>query len=94
MGKKRWTTEEQRAWLEALIPAFVRAQQEKATGAFFEETYNAWHKKWPTPAVTECEVKAANGGAEKVLARKQKAEENVRLLRFPVRLYLLTMTPP
>jgi hypothetical protein len=79
MGKKPWTTEEQRAWLDALIPAFVQAQQEKATLAFFEGAYSTWHEKWPTPAPTEGEIKSAKGSAEKALACKLKAAESVRV---------------
>ncbi|KAI0245466.1 hypothetical protein BJV78DRAFT_1287779 [Lactifluus subvellereus] len=76
MGKKQWTTAEQWAWLEGLIPAFVQAQQEKSTGTFFEDTYNEWHEKWPTPAPTEDDIRHAKGSAEKVLAVKRKIMDN------------------
>ena len=79
MGKKPWTTEEQRSWLEARIPAFVQAQQEKATAGFFEDTYSKWHKKWPTPAPAKGDIKGGKGIADKILASKQKAAENVRV---------------
>lgn len=77
MGKRRWTTPEQRAWLEELVPAFVQAQHEKATGTFFDDTYNKWYEKWPTTAPTEEEIREAGGSAERALACKRKAVDNV-----------------
>lgn len=76
MGNKQWTTPEQRGWLEALIPAFVRAQQEKTTAAFFEDTYNEWYKKWPTAAPTVEEINA-EGNIERAHACKRKAINSV-----------------
>ena len=77
MGKKRWTTPEQRTWLEELIPDFVQAQQDKTTGLFFDTIYKEWHDKWPTEPATDKEIKSARGNADKALATKRKAEENV-----------------
>jgi hypothetical protein len=76
MGKRQWTTPEQRTWLEALVPAFVQAQQEKATRSFFDDTYNRWYEKWPTAAPSDEEIKA-EGSAEKALASKRKATDSV-----------------
>ena len=57
MGKKRWTTVEQRAWLEAHIPAFTEAQQQKtAATKFFPETHKAWRELWPTPTPTQADI--------------------------------------
>ena len=72
MGKKRWTTPEQRASLKPLIPAFIHAQEVKTTGTFFEDTYSAWPEKWPTPAPTEAEIKKAKGIVEMAVASKRK----------------------
>lgn len=77
MGKKPWTTVEQRGWLEALVPAFIQAQEDKTTGVFFEDTFKEWHKKWLSPEPTEDEIKAAAGSTDKALAVKHKAAENV-----------------
>ena len=79
MGKKRWTTPEQQAWLEALIPAFVQAQQEKVIGTFLDDTYNKWYEKWPTAAPTEDEIRESAGSAERALACKRKADNNVSI---------------
>jgi len=76
MGKKPWTTLEQRAWLKVLIPVFVQAQQEKKTGTFFKDTYNGWYEKWPTIAPTEGEIEA-EGSAERALAYRCKAVDTV-----------------
>lgn len=80
MGKWHWTIEEQRAWLEACIPAFVQAQQDKASGKFLEDTYKAWQEKWLTPAPTKDEIKGAEGSAEKALAGQKKAMRNVHII--------------
>ena len=57
MGKKRWTTEEQRAWLEARVPAFIEAQEKKmASSTFFPETHKAWRELWPTPTPTKADI--------------------------------------
>jgi hypothetical protein len=79
MGKRQWTTEGQRAWLEGLIPDFSNAQDRKTTAAFFEATYRQWYNKWPNPAPTQDEIEHAKGSFEKVLAEKRKAMESVRV---------------
>jgi hypothetical protein len=79
MGKRRWTTPEQRAWLEALVAEFVQAQQMKATGSFFDDTYSRWYEKWPTAAPSDEEIKKAEGSAEKALASKRKAVDSVSI---------------
>jgi hypothetical protein len=77
MGKRPWTTPEQQAWLEVLISAFIQAQQDKATGAFFENTYNEWNEKWPTTEPTEEEIRENEESPERALARKHKATVDV-----------------
>lgn len=79
MGKKRWTTPEQRTWLEELIPAFVQAQQDKLVRSFLSDTYGKWHEKWPTPPPTTEEVRRGKGNADKALTIKRKAAEEVRI---------------
>lgn len=76
MGKKRWTTEEQRTWLEELIPDFVQAQQDKTVRTFLKDMYSKWDDKWPTLLTVE-EYKRENGRQDKALAAKEKAVENV-----------------
>ena len=78
MGKKRWTTAEQFTWLEALIPGFVQAQENKAVSSFLKDVYDKWEKKWTIPPPTEEEVKSAKGNNQKALAIKLKGTENVR----------------
>jgi len=93
MGKKPWTTEEQRVWLEALIPAFIQAQQDKATAACLEGTNSMWREKWPILAPTKDDIKGAKGSAEKALASKRKAAENVCFISFTTSLYLTPDCP-
>ncbi len=69
---------DQKAWLEARIPTFVKAQQEKETSTFFEETYDSWYKKWPIPAPTEDEIREVGEGcAKRALACKRKVVNGV-----------------
>jgi hypothetical protein len=82
MGKKQWTTSDQRTWLEALIPAFLHAQRDKKTKSFLDGAYNKWHKKWPATVPTEDEVKATGGNIDRALACNQKAEEKVSVHSF------------
>jgi hypothetical protein len=78
MTKRRWTTTDQYAWLEGLIPAFIEAQEKKTVGTvFLPETFREWQKKWPVEAPTEKELKEAGGEQEKALASKTKAQESV-----------------
>ena len=48
MGRLRWTTEEQRTWLEVLIPEFLELQCTKVVGKFLKTTYLEWEKSCPT----------------------------------------------
>jgi hypothetical protein len=82
MGKRPWTTQDQRDWLEALIPNFIQAQADLKSTVFLKNIYKEWHAKWPTPAPTEDEIKAAKGKTEKALVDKKKAAENVRITRL------------
>ena len=47
IGKKGWTTEEQREWFEAKLPAFIGAQTAGNPSAFITEAENEWFEKWP-----------------------------------------------
>jgi hypothetical protein len=78
MGKRRWTTPDQQQWLEALIPAFVKAQDDKTTtSVFFPETHQAWQKEWPVKKPTPQEIQDAKGDEQAALATKIKAVEDV-----------------
>jgi hypothetical protein len=77
MPKKRWTTPEQCAWLEARIPAFVQAQQAKTTSAFLDDTHHKWQERWPIAEPIGDEVQSAEGDVERARAAKQKALEDV-----------------
>jgi hypothetical protein len=82
MGKRRWTTTDQRRWLEERIPAFVKAQDDKTTSSiFFPETHKAWQEEWPVESPTEQEIKDTKGDEAKALAIKTKAIEDVRVHR-------------
>jgi hypothetical protein len=92
MGKKRWTLPEQRTWLDALIPAFTQAQQNKTTLLFFENTYKKWEEKWPTAKPTDEEVQKTNGEAMRESAARQKATEQVCTLNFSLHCTYLDMS--
>jgi hypothetical protein len=77
MGKRRWTTTEQRDWLEARIPAFAEAQQTKTAGStFFPDIHKAWRESWPVPAPTDDEIRQW-GSAEIATAKLVKRAQEV-----------------
>jgi len=85
MPKKRWTTEEQRSWIEGRIPAFIQAQQNSLTGAFFEETHRGWRDLWPIEEPTQRELQSAKGNQSRAVAVKRKGVENVSSLEQTLR---------
>jgi hypothetical protein len=79
MGKKPWTTKKQYTWLNELMPKFIRAQEDKTTGKFQEDTFRGWYERFPDPALTQNEIEAANGSVERALATQRKNTEKVRV---------------
>lgn len=66
------------AWLEARVPAFVEAQQNKTTSTtFFPEAHKEWAEQFPTPEPTENEVEDAKGNMAAAVAKKHKFWEKV-----------------
>ncbi|TDL15972.1 hypothetical protein BD410DRAFT_808467 [Rickenella mellea] len=47
MGRNRWTTDEQEAWLKSKLPTFWEAQQTKKTAIFRDAVETAFFKQWP-----------------------------------------------
>lgn len=75
MTKKQWTTPDQRAWLEALVPKFVQAQKDSTTSTvFFPTTYESWYELYPDRAPTEAELKATNIDNQDEASLKVKAD--------------------
>jgi hypothetical protein len=80
MGKKVWTTPDQRLWLEAWIPEFVQVQKDKTTSSiFFPDIHKAWQLQWPIESPTAEEVQDAKGDEKVALALKTKALEGVSI---------------
>jgi hypothetical protein len=46
-GQKAWTTEEQKAWLTALIPDYLASRSSSAPGDFWMGLLEDWFKLWP-----------------------------------------------
>lgn len=66
------------AWLEARVPGFVEAQQNKTTSTtFFPETHKSWEEAFPTPEPTEKDVEVAGGNRTAAAAKIHKFWENV-----------------
>jgi hypothetical protein len=78
MGKRAWTTDAQRTWLESQIPDFVEAQQKKVVTLLLKDIYNKWEEKFPTPPLTAEELEEAENNSEKAFTIKRKAAETVR----------------
>lgn len=78
MARGQWTTPPQRTWLEALVPAFVKAQQDKTTSTlFFPQLHKDYQALWPVESPTPAELIEAGGDEVKSMAKKKKAIENV-----------------
>lgn len=81
MPKQRWTTDEQRKWLEKRISVFLEAQQADTLGSvFFPDLYDEWRKLYPTQPPTAEELEKAGGNLEKAKKEGKKKTESVSLL--------------
>lgn len=76
MGQRRWTTPEQRTWLEALIPAFLEGQESRSTTAFYSKVYDDWAKAFPPSQPSEAMVQKARG-VELAVRAQRTAQDNV-----------------
>lgn len=83
MTRAAWPTPEQKAWLEARVPAFIDAQQKKITSTlFFPLTHKEWQQQFPTLPPDEKELEEAKGNLDIAVAKKKKFWENVSLLKL------------
>ena len=77
MTHRKWTTDEQEAWLEQQKAAFIEANQKKtAAKDFFPIITKEFREKWPMPPVTQQEVNDA-GSIELATQVKQTKYEKV-----------------
>src|SRR6188768_831036 len=76
MGRKPWTTPDQRKWLEALIPAFLEGQENHTARAFYSKVYDDWAQAFPPSQPSDAEVQKA-GGVEQAVWAQRKAQDNV-----------------
>jgi len=77
MTCRKWTTEEQEAWLEQRKAAFLEANQRKtASKEFFPALTKEFHEKLPVPPVTEQEIADA-GSVELAMRVRQEKYDKV-----------------
>jgi hypothetical protein len=77
MTRRKWTTEEQEAWLEQRKSAFLEANQKKtAAKDFFPTVTKEFREKWPLPPVTVEEITDA-GSVEFATRVKQRKYDKV-----------------
>jgi len=77
MTRRKWTTDEQEAWLEQRKPAFLEANQKKtAAKDFFPAVVEEFCQKWPVAPVTEQEIADA-GSVELAKRVKQNKYDKV-----------------
>ena len=67
MGRKRWTTSEQTAWLTSRIPRFLKAKGPASTH-FQNTVFIEWKNEWPLPPPTDDEIAKAKGSKKKAKA--------------------------
>ncbi|KAH9885591.1 hypothetical protein C8Q73DRAFT_617320, partial [Cubamyces lactineus] len=71
-----WTTQEQREWLQARLPAFREARAKGKASAWFSATYEEWFEAFPLDPVTEEELRKADNDQEKAKDTKAKDRQN------------------
>ncbi|KIL55651.1 hypothetical protein M378DRAFT_90593 [Amanita muscaria Koide BX008] len=81
MTRQRWTSTEQRDWLEALIPEFLEAQEKQATGPFYAKVYEDWAKTFPHPLPT-AEGSQDEQGKAKCTAQKERKATELRVFHW------------
>lgn len=73
MTRRKWTSDEQEAWLEQHKPAFLEANQNKtAAKDFFPVVIEEFRQKWPVPPVTEQEI--ADAGSVELAKRVKQGK--------------------
>ena len=77
MTRRKWTTDEQEAWLEQRKSAFIEANQKKtAAKEFFPIVIKEFCEKWPVSPVTQKEIDDA-GSIELATRIKQGKYDKV-----------------
>ncbi|KIJ91185.1 hypothetical protein K443DRAFT_135548 [Laccaria amethystina LaAM-08-1] len=73
MTRRKWTTDEQEAWLEQRKAAFIEANQKKtAAKDFYPIVTKEFCEKWPMPPVTQQEVD--NAGSIELATRVKQGK--------------------
>ncbi|KAG6807840.1 hypothetical protein H0H92_006236 [Tricholoma furcatifolium] len=79
MTKRQWTTPDQRALLDSLLPEFVEAQKSRTSSSnFYQKAYSVWEAKNPYTQPTDEQIDAAAAEAH------QKAVDKARAANRPI----------
>jgi len=81
MTRKKWTTNDQLAWLKAHSEGFAEAEANNTRKAFFERILTEWCEEYPIPNPTPEEVQQA-GGHEQAITRNMKELDKVNMLSY------------
>ncbi|KAM6497784.1 hypothetical protein JOM56_005732 [Amanita muscaria] len=76
MTKKQWTTEAQRTWLQAKIPSYLKAKDDKVTRDFLNTTWDEFIAEFPASTPTADEVAKADGNLDAAKAEDTKDINN------------------
>ena len=71
MGRGRWTTAAQTAWLAARIPEYAKLDTAASAKEFHTNIYNLFTEQWPVDAPTHAEINAAKGDVEEAEAENE-----------------------
>ena len=82
MGRRRWATPAQTAWLSARYADFLTSQQQSTTAVFHTRTFQAWLDAFPIPEPTATEI-AAEGSVEKAKESKLDVMNGVSAIVGP-----------
>jgi len=68
MTRKKWTTNDQEAWLKSRSSAFAAAESDNTRKAFFQGILKEWVDAYPNPDPTPEQVQKA-GGLEQAIQK-------------------------
>ena len=85
-GQKPWTTEEQKAWLTALIPDYLASRGSSAPGDFWPGLFEDWFQTWPLGEANAMEKEAGVTDQFRLKERKKvsksSSENRAKLTKY------------
>jgi hypothetical protein len=78
-GQKPWTTDEQKTWLTAQLPAYVASRGTESPSDFWAGVFETWFDKWPIHGIEDGE-----GLSVQEQGKKKKVVSEIERLKVHV----------